>query len=218
MTLQSIINLARSGELKKLSDQSYTDEIIIDYINLGLIELYKRFQLQTEELVITFTNEAKTIYTLGVDTDGVTPLDSDVSYPNGYSEVMVIQEAYDEDGNSYNINEESDLLSIFTISQSQLQIPNPSIGSIVSIIYRPSPTYYTESMLTNEINMPSSLVEALLSYIGYRAHGAMDGNINAENNTHYTRFEASCLRAANLGVVTADSLDTTYNLFWKGYA
>ena len=55
--------------------------------------------------------------------------------------------------------------------------------------------------------VPLQLTEALLHYIGYRAHGAMNGSIEAETNTHYQRFEASCQRAIAQGMYTSDSLE-----------
>ena len=74
----------------------------------------------------------------------------------------------------------------------------------ISVIYKPAPTwlvYIDETSLTQKIPIPPQLIEPLLHYIGYRAHGSMDGNIKAENNTHYMRFVASCDRIEQLGLV-----------------
>jgi hypothetical protein len=43
------------------------------------------------------------------------------------------------------------------------------------------------------------MLEALLHYIGYRAHGSINGNVNQENNTHYMRFDKSCNLLAREG-------------------
>ena len=55
MTVQFVIDQARSGELRSLSDKDKTDSVVIHYINLGLIELYKRFNLRTSVEVIRTT-------------------------------------------------------------------------------------------------------------------------------------------------------------------
>ena len=187
--------MARSGELSNLSEENFTDPIVVSYINLGLIELYKRFQLRSAEAIITMES-ATTLYTLDA-TDSRVSMSSD-------AEIMVIQEAYDESGGVLTINVESDELGILTPSYNQVQIPNPAEGEKIAIIYLAGPTYVTS--VTQQLSIPISLLEAMLHYVGYRAHGSVDGNIQAENNTHYQRFEASVARAKTLGLVTADDI------------
>ena len=193
MLISRVIEQARSGELNNLSVEGFTDTKVISYINLGLIELYKRFSLRTEEAVITM-RDSKTIYTLS-------DVDTDVSIETGI-DVMVITEVYDEGGALLPINVESDDYSILTPSYNTIQVPYPAEGEILSVIFTAGPIYI--SVDTQSLEIPISLLEALLHYIGYRAHGAIDGNIQTENNTHYQRFEASCNRAIALGIVTAD--------------
>ena len=187
--------MARSGELSNLSEENFTDPIVVSYINLGLIELYKRFQLRSAEAIITMES-ATTLYTLDA-TDSRVSMSSD-------AEIMVIQEAYDESGGVLTINVESDELGILTPSYNQVQIPNPAEGEKIAIIYLAGPTYVTS--VAQQLSIPISLLEAMLHYVGYRAHGSVDGNIQAENNTHYQRFEASVARAKTLGLVTADDI------------
>jgi hypothetical protein len=51
------------------------------------------------------------------------------------------------------------------------------------------------------------MAEALLHYVGYRAHGSYDADIKTENNTHYMRFEASCKKLKDLGYAPAVAID-----------
>ena len=208
MKLSFILDQARNGELKSLSTKDKTDEVIVGYINLALVALYSRFQLKTEEAIITLeTNPARTVYTLdstdtAVRVNGVPMPDNDV---------MSIIDAFDESGRHVAINDEKDPFSIYTVSYNQVQIPLVNEGTYISIIYRKNPTLvtYTETNnVTDEkiIELPLQLLEPMLHYIGYRAHGAVDGKLNTENNTHYMRFEKSCERAQELGVLTADDV------------
>ena len=85
----------------------------------------------------------------------------------------------------------------------------------ISLIYVAAPVLLTTADLSKTLPIPPQLYEALLHYIGYRAHGALDGNIQAENSTHYQRFEASCQRAKESGMYTSDSMEMNRDM--KGF-
>ncbi|MCF6331051.1 MAG: hypothetical protein L3I99_05830 [Sulfurimonas sp.] len=208
MTIQEIITMARYGELKQVSIGE-DDNAVVSYINLGNIELYKRFTLQTDEVIIE----------LGVATDQSSPYQmiSDTVYemPSGF---MYIVGAYEENGARIPINEEDDALSINTISWNRIQIPSSSANANISIIYVSSPRLFTSLDLLEQLPLPPQLYEALLHYIGYRAHGSVDGLINEENNTHYQRFERSCNRAKADGLITSDSFESTAKFKKRGFA
>lgn len=224
MTIQAAVNMAISGELKNLAVK--TDiSAITDYFNLGILELYKRFPLSVKEQIIEVVaaeDSTTDIYDLNSDCMWIVAAYGEVG-EDTYSAVKTLP-----------INEEDNPASINTISWSQVQIPTASItNTYVSLIYVAEPpmltydsdtetfTYYdSEGQLQTMVNLPipSQLVEALLHYIGYRAHGSVNGEINAENTTHYTRFEASCNRAIQLGMFTGDDTNTRNRIYDKGFA
>lgn len=205
MLISQVIDMARNGELDNLSEDNFTDAKILSYINLGMIELYKRFELRSAEAIITMA-EGKTLYSLdGSDTDVAVDTTADI---------MVIQEAYDESGAWLAINEEEDEYGIMTPSFNQVQIPNPADGQKIGILYVAGPEYIIDTATV--LKAPVSLLEALLHYIGYRAHGAVNGNIDGENNTHYQRFEASTARVKQLGLVTSDNVSDRA-VYQKGF-
>lgn len=218
MTSREIMTLARSGELLQLSPLiKDNDEIVLSFINMGMLEIYKRFALRTSEALITLV-EGKTIYKL----DGTDP---DVSM-SADEKFMYVITAYGQnvDGGDYlentielPINVEDNPYSINTISYNTLQIPLITAGSLVSIIYAAKPLKAGEVFsgqtsapdpLDNELDLPDQFQEALLHYIGYRGHGAMEGDIQSDSNTHYMRFERSCDKIRELGVgITDDDVD-----------
>ena len=76
----------------------------------------------------------------------------------------------------------------------------------------------TTLTLDEELDLPDQMIEALLHYIGYRAHGAMDANIQTESNTHYMRFEASCTKLRELGVgIAPDDVSMNSRISMKGF-
>lgn len=233
MTVEDVFDHAKYGELSQLgvvknltsSDQTKVNAAakqVLSYLNMGLIELYKRFSLRTEETVITMLN-SQTIYEISAQ--GV--IDGYLSaYPGDYNGVIA---AYNEVGDEYPINEEEEPLSIMTPSWNTVQIPNPVTGEGVYLIYSAAPDRvvwdtigatdldkYTNT-LAKVVSIPPVMLEALLLYIGYRGHGTRDSNINTENNTHLMRFEASCNRILAEGHITQEGLKRTRSLEDKGF-
>ena len=218
MTANEVMILARSGELRQLGPNIRDDDAtLITFINLGLVEIYKRFILKTGEAIITLV-DGKTIYSL----DGTDP-DVDM----GGQEFMYLIAAYGEslDDADYTdddiilpINVEDDAYSINTISYNQVQVPLITVGARISLIYGAKPTKVTALTLDAELDIPDQYVEPLLHYIGYRGHGAMDGNIQAESNTHYMRFERSCDKVRELGVgIAPDDFEMPRRIEDRGF-
>ena len=205
MKLSTILRKARSGELKSLSTKDKTDVVVIDFINTGLTALYSKFQLKTEEAIVTLSS-GKTLYKL----DGT---DSDVNVsglPIEADTVLQIIEASDE-VRTIGINDDDDEMGIFTPSYDSIQVPVATNGTYISLIYKTNPVLVEFIDVGDgtaeeaEIPLPAALEIQLLHYVGYRAHGSVNGEIGAENNTHLMRFESSCKEAARLGIVPTDT-------------
>lgn len=210
MKLSLVLAQARSGELDSLSKKDKTDEKVVGYINLALVALYSRFQLATEEAIIRLRPDLpKTIYTMN-------STDADVRV-NGLAmtddEFMSVVAAYNEDGTAIKVNDEKSPYGIFTVSYNQLQIPLLDTNTFVSVIYRQNPALVVPTYDANgdveeaDVPVPLQLLECLLHYVGYRAHGAVNGAINTEHNTHYMRYEAACKQAEQLGILTPDDVN-----------
>lgn len=207
MTVQQVVDLAKAGELKQVSAKT-NNEAVLGYINLGLIELYKRFPLRVEEQVITLVD--------GVD---IYPLPADCMYiVAAYGEV---DEGSAELVNVLPINEEDNPLSVNTVSWNKVQVPLAVTGGYVSLIYAAGPDLIQYdalgAYLTADVPLPMQMIEALLHYMGYRAHGSVDGAIQTEAQSHYTRFEASCARIENSGLLTSDDLNMGKRFSTRGF-
>jgi len=198
MKAQDIVNLAKNGELKQLAVKN-DDMAVLGYLNLGVLELYKRFPLEEAEAVITL-RDGKTEYSL----DGS---DADVAMPAN-KEVLTVVGAYTTDENgelvSMPINDEDNPLGLNTPSFNVVEVPATLTGAVVSVIYRVTPKFLTA--LDESVNVPPQLLEALLNYIGYRGHGALNGELKTENQSHYVRFENSIKRVMLEGLIATDDL------------
>ena len=221
MTIDFILEQARDGELNQLSQKSKTDKVIVNYINLALIALYNRFQLDSEEAIITLV-PGVAFYKL----DGT---DVNVNMPD--TDVLNITYAYEENGTPIEINNTTNPYAIFTPTYNTIQVPTVGDDSTrIGVIYNrnatlvpsTSLTYDADNMLTAgldyNIKIPQSLAEPMLHYIGYRAHGSRDGSIQAENNTHLQRFKSSCDEIEALGVISANKDIGDRDVEDKGFA
>ena len=219
MKLSFILAQARNGELAGLSKVDKSDEKVVGYLNMALIALYNRFQLATEEAIITLRPDInKIIYTMD-STDADVTVSGAAMKDNDFMSIIA---AFEENGDEIPVNDEQNPYSIFTTSYNKIQIPLLAQSGYVSVIYRKNPDLVTYvdngsgDAVEASVSLPLQLLEPALHYIGYRAHGAVDGNVNAENNTHYTRFINSCNQVEVLGIITAD--DTTHvPVQHKGY-
>lgn len=201
MKLSAIIRQARNSEVKQLSSKDKTDEVLIDYINLAVDALYRKFDLVMEEAIITLV-PGKTIYSL----DGT---DADVSLGSS-NELMGIVNATDERG-PIAINDDVDEFSIYTIGFDSVQIPLTSEGSFISLIYKPYPELieYVDSgdgsAVDVDVRVPRGLMQALLYYMGFKAHGSVNG-IDGERNSYMSAFTRECQAAVEEGIVPRDAM------------
>ena len=190
MLVSDIINIARHGELQQLALKDDNDAIL-SYINMGVLELYKRFKVQTKVEIVR-TSPIVPIYTL-INKDIIKVIDIYDADGRNLTEVGVIG------------NDEYDIKQI---GQTTFMLKTPKEEDL-AFVYTSAPELLTS--INDEVELPGSMIEALLHYIGYRAHGSIDGNVDAENNTHYMRFEKSCNTLANDGygeVVDLSKIDT----------
>ena len=205
MTIQEAIDMAKRGKLKN-SNIVNNDDAILDTLNLGLVELYKRFPLRVDEAIITL-RDGKTEYKM----DGT---DVDVSMPDN-SQFMWIVAAYQEVTDEVEVNkvltvqipvnEEENPLSIQTVAWNTIQIPTVNDGAYVSLIYTAAPDLLTASDLTVALPLPPQMLEPLMEYMCYQANSTLDAEVDTDK--YYQRFEASCSRIELRGMTTSDDLD-----------
>jgi len=219
MTANEVIELAKVGPLRQLGDAIKNNTTaLIGFLNLGMIELYKRFALETDEAMITLV-DGKTIYKL----DGTDP---DVEMGEGTYLYLVAAYGEGQDTTDYSnndmilpINVEDNDFSINTISFNKIQIPLVTPGAFVSIIYVSSPTKVTSATLDNELYVSEVYIEPILHYIGYMAHSSMDSEAQTESNVHYSRFEAACERVRTFGVgIAPDDIEMDKKFEQRGFA
>jgi hypothetical protein len=207
MIISEVINLAKYSELASVHVKN-NDDAIVAFINLGMIELYTRFPIKVEETVVTL-------------------LDNEVYYKMPSNFMYALQafaetpENLVEQNRLIPINDDEDPLSVFFTDWNTLQVPATAEGAFVAIIYVAAPELITKIQALDGVThlaIPDSLVDCLLSYIGYRAHMGVKSDSRSENNAHWQRFERNCQKAQDLGVAfPSDSMSMATRVFKRGF-
>ena len=203
MTVRQVIDLAGTSELNGLMIAS-KDEVVLGFINLGVLELYKRFALRNEEYIIELV-------------DGVDIYTMPANYMWAVAAYGEVDIRSTEIVNQLPINEEDNPLSVNSVGWNKLQVPVAVGGAYISIIYVAGPDTYTMDHLDAEVDLPPQMMEALLAYVGYKGNSTIDSGVQTEDNAWYIRFENSCNKVREYAMITSDDMYMSKRLSTRGF-
>ena len=194
MTLRELITIAKYSELNTLRIAE-NDEVVVAFINLGLLELYGLFPLYTEEQILDL-EDGKYIY----------DLNDDFMYMTGAYDVNDAGQV-----RTLPINEEANPLSVNTINFRQVQIPSVVTGAEIGITYVPKPPKMSQDNQDVEVPLPAALLQPLLNFVAFKAHSGMRADQEGEGGSYERRFLRSIenVRSRGIGIASDDmSMDT----------
>ncbi len=84
----------------------------------------------------------------------------------------------------------------------------------ISLVYCAAPEKVEK--LTDFIDLGINYNDAILNYMAYLAHGAVDGSMETTNNAYYMRFLASCKEITNKTMMI-DNIDSNMKLVQNGW-
>ena len=198
MKVSDVIATARSCELSNLSTSSFTDSRIIQFINLGIIELSKRFVISTKAEKIK-TSVYTSMYTLrSPDVIGILEI-YDKTGRTLVSQVLSDDEDYDyklinnttflyKHKSDYKTTEEVNPITGIEILQYTQEPDNE-----LMVIYSAVADLVVNT--TDELTIPLVFLDPLVAYIGYKASHSITTqaqNGGGENLVSLNKFEASC--------------------------
>ena len=201
---EATIMLAEA-ELKQVSvkDDTYT---VLGYINLGILELHKRFPLRKEKATITVATGV-TRYKL----DGI---DANVAIDLSNHDVLLIEAVNDAEGYDVSMHDKYSTEGVMSPEYHTVEVKDQIAGTELTVYYRAAPKFLTSTQ--DVIPLPPQYIEALFNYVGYRGHGSVTGDIKTENNTHYMRFEKSCNTIEAMGLILTEDL-VSYKFGNRGF-
>lgn len=204
MLLSELIEICKYSELNSLAVKDNTDALV-SFVNMGLLDLYSQFPLRTEEHIIDLL-------------DGVTVYDlpADFMYMTGAYESPPADSVLN--ATSLPINEEGNPLSINTINFNQVQVPLTVTGTYVGIIYVSKPVKMVSSDLSTELPIPDQLVQPLLNFVAFKAHGGITTDGQSEGDIYFARYKRSCEDIKRLGVsIASDDFSMAGRVAYRGF-
>lgn len=182
---QYAIGTENSG---RIAEKDY--EKVITHLNMGLTNLHSRLPLKQAQVIIRLSSN-QTTYTLPVEN------------------VLKIEEVYTEDGTAQVINNPANPDSYYTPSYNKLQVPNPTDGAVIAVLYRANhpriPVARGIDPKSIELDLTDVLVEPLLAYVMSRvmqSRGTAE-SIN-EANAMMQRYEFLLQQFQQSGSVSVD--------------
>ena len=190
---------------------------VVTNINLGLIELHKRFPIKQDEVVIQLYSHISDDYLRKeyAQSNTASPepykyiMDATLKIPFAEN-IVLIRHVYDEVGDEFPLNDVDDTTSLYTPEQDILQVPYPDNENTLSVVYRAGPIKINHIGLSDpstiRVDISQQYLEALCAYVAHRIFLSLNlGEGNAEANTHLVKFETACARITNLGVTVVES-------------
>lgn len=225
MKLQQIFNQLSHGELSQyfmggvdaagIHDGKFMD--IIPHINLALVDLYTRFPLRVDEVVIQQHDQIQVYYldSKYAETNQASPepikyiIDS--SFQPFTDNVLKIEKVFNETGQELFLNDRDEYYSVHTPAYNAVQIPYPEKENQLIIEYRAGPVLVPLEEVDPDIYdvaLPPTLLEHLLLYIGGRVFSTRDNDEFHTSKNFYKRYEEACLRYETVGI---NLMDNTLN-------
>ena len=241
MYLSEVFEQLFFGELsqtaigKHVADPTQMDPIhypkMINYINLGVLELHKKFELLESEVVIQ-QYTGLTDYYLKYDfaiTNPAVPgepiryiVDS-VDEPFTTNRPLRVLSLTNEAGQEYTLNpsftvpslELTPTLIAYTPSQLHLQIPYPNDANAVFAICQAAPNNIptnNTTPTTTEVEIPDILLGPLLIFIAERYFIVMAGD-KEENRIYPSKFDKACKDIDKNNLINKSQIQGN-NRFW----
>ena len=188
--------------------QTTNQNKLINYINLANLALHKRFHLlkKTVELDNPIDGEE-----YAFPTDFLTPIHA--YYTSDFDPVTI------KDDSVKLVNKVDTAVSILinepfkaVIKGTDTETPK---RSQIMLKYAAAPKK-AKSTIT-DLKISEVYTEALLNYAAYKAHSAVSGGMQDENNTYYMRYEASCKQLINSGMWGNNEIETNTKLEDNGF-
>ena len=227
MKLKAIVEQLKYGELGRLNlgmnskegVSAYNYPEIISAINLGLIDLYARFDLKSRYTFIKQENHI-TIYELDkkyaetntTSTETYKYIKDTVDNPFTGA-ILKIQDVFNESGVKYTLNDDTDTNSLYTPTITSIQVPVPNSNNTLCVTYIAGPEELEltgENVLEQEIYLPVLLTKCLVLFVASRIISNMPMlEAKSRSAEMYSKYLASVMEAESFGVRIGDNTKST---------
>lgn len=211
MKVSQFLSIVRDSELSNLSSNSFTDARLISFMNLGIIELSKRFRIATKVETIQ-TSMYTHIYTLRhsdvinildiIDSTGKSLIPQRISDSENYDYKLM-------SNNSFLLKRKFDYVDSITHTKvkggeledlQEVQAPDLSLVVVYSAI--------ADLIIDKEddLPIPELFIEALMSYVGYKSYRTLGVDGQNDSSEKWKVFEYCCSLVTNSSFAGNDTI------------
>ena len=211
MKVSQFISMVRDNELSNISATGFTDQRIINNMNLGIIELSKRFRLATKAESIR-TSPYTHMYSLR-NTDVINILE----IYDSRGKTLVPQQVLDDEdydyrllsSNSFLLKRKVDYTVGITYTKfkseqveniQKIEVPDFELMVVYSAVADPIET------VEDNLTIPVLFVDALMAYVGYKAASTLGANATTDNINTWKRFEYCCSLISNSSYASDEAI------------
>lgn len=196
MIICDFLDLIDTGSLNQVA---ISQEQQVNYLNIGLTELFSKFDIESKETTLTLTTAIE--YTLPADVLVIKQVQTSGEYNHDYKGDIypLIDPLID-----LNQNIDGDFNTVFTNILGKLRITNPTVGQELFIQYRALPAKIAIGDVGSTLEIPNQYEHALMLYITYLGFMQANGGSEADTNLYLQRYTVAC------NELKARAVDTNY--------
>lgn len=210
-----LFNMEMGGDTTLGIDQS-DYPLVVSQVNLGLIELYKRFELKKDYLTLQLDDDIFYYHLKSTYSENLGGYILDATKPFT-DNIIKVERIYDiSEVEEVEVTHLNDLRSTWPVlfhTDTTLHIPLPEQKNQLRIEYRASHDKISHIGLkpaSVEIELPPALMKPLLVFVGMRVFSAINsGNPDGDGIAYLQKFEQACREVTDLGVVQQEWKDTS---------
>ena len=208
LAIQDVGDLAVNPSVAATALQETNRQKFINYLNLANLAIHKRFHLLQKQYEIDSpTNNEDYV----LPDDFLAPV---YAYYNDNEKVEIpIKDTYRKIIDNVDTAVSLLIPEPFKVTVKGTDTTKPNIQII--LVYAASPTVITK--VNHSLNISNVYTEAVLNYAAYKAYSAISGDIKAENNSYYLRYESNCRQVITSGLGGDNETETNTKLVDNGF-
>ena len=206
LDIQDVGDLAVNGATPSALQETNRKKFI-NYLNLANLAIHKRFHLLQKQFEIDNpTNDEE----YALPSDFLAPIYA--YYNDTEAEEIPIKDTYRKIVDNVDTAVSLLIPEPFKIT---VKGTDTSKRPQIILIYAASPPVI--SQVNHSLNVNNVYTEAMLNYAAYKAYSAISGDIKAENNSYYLRYESNCRQIIASGLGGDNETETNTKLEDNGF-
>ena len=207
LAIQDVGDLSVNPSQSPTALQATNRKKFINYLNLANLAIHKRFHLLQKQYEIDNpANDEE----YALPSDFLAPIYA--YYNDTEAEEIPIKDTYRKIVDNVDTAVSLLIPEPFKIT---VKGTDTSKRPQIILIYAASPPVI--SQVNHSLNVNNVYTEAMLNYAAYKAYSAISGDIKAENNSYYLRYESNCRQIIASGLGGDNETETNTKLEDNGF-